>query len=275
MMNSVRQRPVRAVCLLENDDGLVRLLGDETITATPEEALRYFIPRIALAATDAFQTRVTDGTGVTTDFRPSPDCTDGIAHEEHAVLDEDEGEFLVISPRFSETLERYKTQLTANRDKDDFYADMLRLALRKSNPDGDELRALLRLIQHDGGDPQATYEQLLQERNPALPEPPSYQNLTQSSITSTNESSLPPTPAESSDTSRALIESLQGWGKTLSGMLRACLAQPEPQLNEVRGYLKASQEEGVDPEAAYKAELWLRSGRYPAAPDCQTVAPDD
>src|SRR5581483_900514 len=177
MTSAARARPFRAMCLLEDDGGGVQLLGDETVTTTPDEALRYFIPLIAHAAAKAFHPDAMEGT-----IKPglgAPDCTEGIAHVEHAVLDEDKGEFLVVSERFGETLERYRGQReTAQRaaESDDFYQRMLVLALRKANPDLDEVKALLRLIQEDGGDPEQVYQESLSQL-PQGANTPDYQSV--------------------------------------------------------------------------------------------------
>lgn len=74
--------------------------------------------------------------------------------------------------------------------KDDFYQRMLRMALRKADPDLDELRALLRLIQQDGGDPQATYEELAAER----PSAPDYQRVAPRAQSPEPTTSAEPTP---------------------------------------------------------------------------------
>jgi len=65
----------------------------------------------------------------------------------------------------------------------------------------------------------------------------------------------------------------QGWGRTLEGMLRACLNRAQPVEAQVKAYLQALQTEGENPQAVYGELLAQRNPEFPPAPPYEQVAP--
>ena len=59
------------------------------------------------------------------------------------------------------------------------------------------------------------------------------------------------------------------WARRLAGMLATCLSKPQPEVDAVKAYLRALQEEGANPQAVYEEV----SQETPNPPPYDQVAP--
>ena len=90
------------------------------------------------------------------------------------------------------------------------------------------------------------------------------------------EAGVPEASGQTASTTTSYLSRLgvtEPWAKTLFGMLKACLRQPNPPVEEIKGYLAALQAEGADPEAVYQALVETRKQGLPPLPAYPTVAP--